>query len=92
MVAGFTRGLEACHCGHLHIGGAIALPIPAQCGIWLRVMSFYHLKMTLLEATSYFIVATLAYSRDCYECLGANWFATNHVRKGLAFLTRECSQ
>ena len=39
MVAGFARGLEACHHGHLHIGEAIALPVPAQCGIWLRMMS-----------------------------------------------------
>ena len=45
--------------------------------------------MTLLEAASYFIIATFPYSSDCYECFGANWFATNHVRKGLAFLTIE---
>ena len=39
MVVGLAHGLAACHRGHLHIGGAIASAIPAQCGIWFRVMS-----------------------------------------------------
>ena len=39
IVVELAHGLAACHRGHLHIGGAIASPIPAQCGIWLRVMS-----------------------------------------------------
>ena len=51
--------------------------------------------MPLLKVDPYLVIATLAYSSDGYECLGANWFATNHVRKGLAFLTiagGECGQ